>query len=355
VIGAIGLALAFVGSGTSGASVEFVSPGATLDQNNPSRASACRYTGSAPDAPTDWAAQTFTAGVSGSLSEVVVRVKVLTALISVTIVPVGGGGEPVVATPLASTSPALPATTTYLDVEASFPTPARVEAGRQYAIVVSSPTGGWAWQGDVGSSVTDPWGTRCADGGYPGGRAWPVGADADFFFQTYVVPARHVTVDKIGTGIGSVRDSTGVIDCGATCSGEFLQAQTVTLTATPGAGSTFSSWSGSGCTGTAPTCSVAVNSDISVTAKFSKVLVSLTVHKSGRGTVRSVPAGIACGRRCSHSFVPGPVKLTATPSLGWRFARWQGACRDTRPLCRLGLLRARTVAAFFTRAGHGSS
>jgi hypothetical protein len=48
-------------------------------------------------------------------------------------------------------------------------------------------------QADLGSSVGDESGARCGNGVYPGGRAWtkgtpPLGADADFFFETYVVP-----------------------------------------------------------------------------------------------------------------------------------------------------------------------
>jgi hypothetical protein len=351
---AVALALVVVRSGTSAAGSELGSPGATLDQSNPTRSSACRYTGWAPDAPSDWAAQTFTAGLAGKLTEVVVLLRPGTAPISVTIAPVDAGGQPLAAMPLASTSLSLPATSTYLEAEASFSTPARVETGKQYAIVVSSPTGdgtsSWAWKADVGAAAIDPAGTPCASGLYQGGRAWPLAADADFFFQTYVVPARRVQVSKVGAGAGLVRDSTGVLNCGLSCAGEFFQAQTLTLTATPNAGSRFAGWSGGGCSGTAPSCSVTVDGDIIVTAEFSKKRVPLTVRTSGGGTVRSLPAGINCGRRCSHNFEPGTVKLTAKPAAGWQFTRWQRACRGTNPVCRLNLVRAGTATAVFTRS-----
>jgi hypothetical protein len=349
---AIGIAVAsavavvVLGSGGSAAGSELASPGATLDQSNPARSSACRYTGWSRDAPGDWAAQTFTAGLSGSLTEVVLWVRPGTTPLSLTITPVDAGGQPATATPLASASLALPFTSIYLEAEASFPAPARVEAGKQYAVVVSSASD-WAWKADLGAATVDPAGIPCAAGLYPGGRAWPLAGDADFFFQTYVVPARHVQVHKVGTGSGLVSDSTGVINCGPTCEGEFPQAQTLTLTADPDDGSTFAGWS-AGCAGTVSTCSVPVNGDIAVTATFNKKLVPLTVRRFGGGTVQSAPAGISCGRRCTHSFPPGPVSLTARPAAGWRFARWQGACRSTRQACRLNLVRASSVSAVFT-------
>jgi hypothetical protein len=298
--------------------------------------------------------ETFTAGVTGNLTDVVLWVRVSNPQNPVAIVPVDAGGRPVVSTPLASATLAIDAGP-YRDVDIPFSSPARVEAGKQYAVVLFAPTAGaWAWEADIGSSSTDPLGNRCANGAYPGGRPWfsnseTLFADGDFFFQTYVVAARRGTVEKIGTGSGLVQDGTHTIDCGSTCSGEFLQGQTLTLTATPDSGSTFSGWSGGACTGTGPTCSVPVNGDISVTAEFTKTLVALQVSKVGRGAVMSLPPGIACGRACSHRFVPGPLRLTAKPSKGWRFARWKGACRGTRPACQLTLMRTSSVAAIFRK------
>ena len=351
------LALVAADSATSGATTASVSPGAVLDQSNPSRDSACRYTGWVPDDATGWAAQTFTAGVTGNLTNVVLWVRVSDARIAVAITPVDDGGRPVVATRLAATGLEVATIGRYVDVEVSFSPPARVEAGKRYAIVLFGPStavpSSWTWKADVGSSTTDPSGNPCGDGAYAGGRFWvssaPLGADADFFFQTYVVPTRHVTVQETGTGTGLVQDGTRLIDCGSTCSGEVVQGGTLTLTATADPGSIFTGWSGGGCTGTGATCSVAVNGDTSVTAAFSRKLATLTVHRVGRGIVSSLPSGISCGGRCSHAFVPGPVKLTAKPSAGWRFARWQGACQGTRSVCRLALLRARTVTAIFAK------
>ena len=59
------------------------------------------------------------------------------------------------------------------------------------------------------------------------------------------------------------------IDCGSTCSAKFNAGTAVTLTATPPAGKTFASWGGA-CSGTALTCTVTVNSNLSVQANFNK-------------------------------------------------------------------------------------
>src|SRR5206468_7741022 len=96
------------------------------------------------------------------------------------------------------------------------------------------------------------------------------------------------------------------IACGTTCAAAFASGTAVTLTAAPAAGSTFSGWSGGGCTGTG-TCTVTVNAAQTVTATFALQSFTLTVSKTGTGsgTVTSAPAGIACGTTCAAAFASG--------------------------------------------------
>jgi hypothetical protein len=168
MVGALVLALAIVGSAMSGPAVSRAAPNAALDQSNPSRALACRYTGWVPDSANEWVAETFTAGITGSLTDVVLSVRVSNPQNPVAIVPVDAGGRPIASTPLAAATLAVDAGP-YRDVDISFPAPARVEAGKQYAVVLFAPAAGaWAWQGDIGSSTIDPLGNRCANGAYTG-------------------------------------------------------------------------------------------------------------------------------------------------------------------------------------------
>jgi hypothetical protein len=76
-----------------------------------------------------------------------------------------------------------------------------------------------------------------------------------------------LTVNKSGTGTGTVTSSPAGINCGADCSEVYNANSSVTLTATPNSGSTFTGWSGA-CSGTG-TCNLTMNANKSVTANFS--------------------------------------------------------------------------------------
>jgi uncharacterized repeat protein (TIGR02543 family) len=76
-----------------------------------------------------------------------------------------------------------------------------------------------------------------------------------------------LSVSKTGTGSGTVTSVPNGIDCGTTCSINFDYNTPVTLTAIPVSGSTFTGWSGAGCTGTG-TCIVTMSAAKSVTANF---------------------------------------------------------------------------------------
>jgi phospholipase C len=80
-----------------------------------------------------------------------------------------------------------------------------------------------------------------------------------------------LTVVVSGTG-GTVASSpAGIDNCASTggaCSAPYSSGTAVTLTATPASGTTFTGWSGAGCSGTS-TCSVTVTGATSVTATFS--------------------------------------------------------------------------------------
>jgi hypothetical protein len=151
----------------------------------------------------------------------------------------------------------------------------------------------------------------------------------------FIVPAssNHLHVDIAGPGTGTVSSAPSGISCAPSCDADFATDTLVTLTASAAPGSTFSNWSGGSCSGGTPTCTVAMNTNHSVTAIFNAAvpipMSTLTVQRtgSGSGTVTSAPSGINCGGggSCSASFPTGStVTLTATPAAGSTLTGWSG-------------------------------
>jgi uncharacterized repeat protein (TIGR02543 family) len=111
-----------------------------------------------------------------------------------------------------------------------------------------------------------------------------------------IVQTSTLTVTKVGTGtvVG-----TG-ISCGTDCTETVTSGTTISLTAAPATGFTFTGWSGA-CTGTGA-CSVVVNAAKTATATFTAVAPthSLTISKVGTGTVNG--SGISCGTDCTQAY-----------------------------------------------------
>jgi len=78
-----------------------------------------------------------------------------------------------------------------------------------------------------------------------------------------------LTVQKDGTGTGTVTSDPAGIDCGDDCAQDYYDGTQVALTATADAGSVFAGWSGGGCSGTGD-CTVTMNSDQTVIAAFNE-------------------------------------------------------------------------------------
>ena len=88
-----------------------------------------------------------------------------------------------------------------------------------------------------------------------------------------------LTVSKSGTGSGTVTSSPAGIDCGSNCTEDVKTDTKITLKAKADTNSTFTGWSGGGCSGTG-TCVVVMNADIAVTAAFSAKTPDISVSPS---------------------------------------------------------------------------
>ena len=177
-----------------------------------------------------------------------------------------------------------------------------------------------------------------------------------------------VDVDFTGTGSGSVtHEGTGTICSSPTpCSEDAPFGSTVTLTATPSAGSVFLGWSGD-CTGLG-SCVLPIDGPQSVTARFQDI-VTITVKLQGEiggeevggaAKVFVVSTGglggsISCSQDggCSANFVEG-VNVTLSPvQPGWAaFEGWQtGPCAGSTSPCVAPAAEG-TIEALFSRKGN---
>ncbi|MBK7319521.1 LamG-like jellyroll fold domain-containing protein [Candidatus Villigracilis affinis] len=124
-----------------------------------------------------------------------------------------------------------------------------------------------------------------------------------------------LSVSKTGTGTGTITSAPAGINCGAACTYNFPRNTSVVLTAAPTLGSTFTGWSGAGCSGTG-TCTVTMDAAKSVIANFDLTEYTLTIT-SDHGTVAKNPD------KATYHYGDS-VQLTATPAVGWAFTNWSG-------------------------------
>ncbi|MBI4742682.1 MAG: hypothetical protein HY777_14285 [Betaproteobacteria bacterium] len=178
-------------------------------------------------------------------------------------------------------------------------------------------------------------------------------------FDTDPNAAKNLNIIKTGSGSGIVSSDPAGVYCGASCNETFPLNTPVTLTAAPASGSTFSGWSGGGCSGAALTCVVTMDAAKTVTATFVTTTIAkktLYVYKlgGGSGAVTSDPDGINCPvagcTSANFSFDSGTtVTLTATAATDSTFDGWTGAAGcSTATTCVVTMDAAHTVTAKFS-------
>ncbi len=173
---------------------------------------------------------------------------------------------------------------------------------------------------------------------------WPDMQDSPWLIQLDRQTPFALTI----TGPGRVQADVPGLDCSQSCSTTWNAGTELTLTPTPSAGAKLVRWTGF-CTG-ASLCEVAVAQGAGATALFAPSTYRLRVRISGRGSIRTATGAIRCPGRCA-SAVPSytPARLSATAAKGWKFRRWTGACRGTRPSCALPMTASTSARAVFVR------
>ena len=139
---------------------------------------------------------------------------------------------------------------------------------------------------------------------------------------TGVAPLSYsLAITDIGSGSGEVTSNDALISCSLSggvqsgnCSYTYPTQTNVTLTAIPVAGSVFVGWSSGGCTGTSPTCTIAVNSAYNVTAAFTQ---------QSFGSVSVCAGGVASG--CSGTSLSEIFNFTTSATFSTIRVVTQGA------------------------------
>jgi hypothetical protein len=226
------------------------------------------------------------------------------------------------------------------------PTCAASQAVNSTVVLTATPADGY---------VFDEWGGACS------GEAPTCSVlmnEAKSVTATFA-PVVTLSVNVTGQGNGTVTGAGGRINCGnngSLCSANLPRDESVTLTAAPAAGSTFTGWGGA-CAGTATTCTVLMSESRGVSATFTPE-AQLTVNVVGNGNVSGESGAINCGNGaniCSASFPPNrSVTLNATPAPGATFTGWTGPCGGSASTCTIRMNQAKCVTATFSGGAGGT-
>lgn len=202
----------------------------------------------------------------------------------------------------------------------------------------------------------------CGGGGGGGGAVTGGGGSASF---SPTATSYTLSVTANGTGSGSVTANPGGISCATTgsgntgtCSGSYAGGTLVTLTANPVNGYGFN-WGGA-CAGTS-TCTVLMSAARSVTATFTPITLTVGLVGTGTGSVALAGGTFSCGSSgactstncnsgtCTSQIPSGTsVTLMASPSAGFSFTGWSGACSGLGSCVLSGVATSQSVTASFS-------
>lgn len=141
---------------------------------------------------------------------------------------------------------------------------------------------------------------------------------------TITVNPANVTVTMAGTGSGTVTPSPAGNSCGANCYSGFASGATVTLTATPAAGSTFAGWSGA-CSGSG-SCILSANGNMAVTATFtshptcSNGATNYPTCTPPLSSVSPAATQLRTAGSCSGGSLTTSFQITAASNVSWTVA-----------------------------------
>ncbi len=214
----------------------------------------------------------------------------------------------------------------------------------------ATPTGGSSFSG---------WGGACSG---IGSCSFTMSSNKSVS-ASFTAPVTNYTLSVTGGGTGQGTVTGSGINCtinggstSGTCSVSLASGTSVSLSATPTGGSSFSGWGGA-CSGNG-SCSFTMNSNKSVSASFTAPAANYTLSVTGGGTGQGTVtgSGINCtinsgstSGTCSASYPSGTsVSLVGTAASGSTFAGWSGEGCSGSGTCQVTMSQARIVVATFT-------
>jgi hypothetical protein len=192
------------------------------------------------------------------------------------------------------------------------------------------------------AGTTHVWGGACTGSG----TTCTVTMNSDLSVTiTFTAPPPQRTLTVAVTGPGKVTGPS--IDCPPTCQAQYPNGTQVTLTAVPNAAGTTHVWGGA-CSGSGTTCTVTMNSDLSVTITFSGPATQRTLNVAVNGPGKVTGQGIDCPPTCQAQYANGTqLTLAATPATAGATTTWGGACSGTAVTCSLTMDADKTVSVTF--------
>lgn len=147
-----------------------------------------------------------------------------------------------------------------------------------------------------------------------------------------------LNVQLLGAGVGQITSTPPGLTCPGSCSASFDRGSQVGLVAAAAPGHAFVGWTGA-CVG-GGACTVTLNAEQAVAARFEPVQVAVQVLREGDaasdGAIQASVGPISCPGQCVANYAAGTqVTLTAVPTVntvvfsGWR----SGPCSGQSGAC----------------------